>query len=115
MKKSKQAFTTATNGLEAVESYKAANGEFDVIIIDVQMPVMDGLEATRQIRRYEEKEGLIPAAVVAMTGGASKSARQEAFSSGMDLFLTKPVEMTVLKEVLITIKQKGREALREFD
>ena len=115
MTKSEQDFTTATNGLEAVEAYKAASGDFDVIIIDVQMPVMDGHEATRQIRRYEEKEGLIPAAVVAMTGGASTSARQEAFSSGMDLLLTKPVKMSVLKDVLIAIKQKGREGLAGFD
>lgn len=104
----------ATNGHEALEAYKAASSKFDIIFMDLQMPTMDGLEATREIRRYEHEMGLVPAAVVALTGAASMSARQEAFSSGMDLFLTKPVAMKVLKEVLLELRDHGRAALREF-
>lgn len=78
------------------------------------MPIMDGLEASREIRRYEHEKGLSPTAIVALTGAASLSARQEAFSSGMDLFLTKPVAMKVLKQILLEFRDKGREALREF-
>jgi len=78
------------------------------------MPVMDGLQATREIRRYEHENLCKPSAVVALTGAASMNARQEAFSSGMDLFLTKPVVMKVLKEILLELREYGREALKEF-
>ncbi|EME79355.1 uncharacterized protein MYCFIDRAFT_34995, partial [Pseudocercospora fijiensis CIRAD86] len=61
------------------------------IFMDITMPVMDGLEAGRRIRAYERAAGLQPVMIVALTALASQHARQEAYSSGIDLFLTKPV------------------------
>lgn len=78
------------------------------------MPVIDGLEASREIRRYEQEKGLPATAIVALTGAVSLHARQEAFSSGMDVFLTKPVAMKVLKKIMLEFRDKGREALRDF-
>ena len=64
------------------------------------MPVMDGLEASRQIRLSEKESGQDCVPIVALTGAASESVRQEAFSAGIDQFLTKPVSLKVLREVI---------------
>lgn len=63
------------------------------------MPVMDGLESTRCIRAYERSAGLKPAMIVALTALASPQARQEAYSSGVDLFLTKPVRFADIQQM----------------
>lgn len=57
------------------------------------MPIMDGLESTRNIRIFEQKQGLAPVAIIALTGLASAESQQEAFASGVDHFLTKPVRL----------------------
>ncbi|GJC87285.1 hybrid signal transduction histidine kinase L [Colletotrichum liriopes] len=64
------------------------------------MPVMDGLEATRRIRKFERAHSLPPVTVIAITSLGSVGARQEGFASGMDLFLTRPVTMTELVKIL---------------
>lgn len=64
------------------------------------MPVMDGLESTRQIRAHEKQEQLKPALIIALTGLASAKTQQEAFASGIDLFLTKPVPLKELGRIL---------------
>lgn len=71
---------------------------------DINMPIMDGLESTRQIRHFERSHKLSPVTVIAITGLGSTSAREEAFASGLDLFLTRPVRMNELAEIL---KQRG--------
>jgi CheY-like chemotaxis protein len=75
------------------------------------MPIMTGIESTRHIRRYEREEGLHPVALIALTGAANPNTRQEAFSSGVDLFLTKPVPMKELKGMLEDLKRSGRKGL----
>jgi CheY-like chemotaxis protein len=74
------------------------------------MPVMSGIESTRHIRRFEKEKGLEPVALIALTGAANPSTRQEAFSSGVDLFLTKPVPMKALRGMLEDLKRDGRAA-----
>jgi CheY-like chemotaxis protein len=76
------------------------------------MPIMDGIESSRNIRRFERENALPPTALIVLTGAANPSARQEAFSSGVDLFLTKPVSMKSLKVMLEDIKREGRRILR---
>jgi len=75
------------------------------------MPIMSGIESTRHIRRFERENDLNPVALIALTGAANPSTRQEAFSSGVDLFLTKPVPMKSLKVMLDGLKSNGREGL----
>ena len=72
------------------------------------MPIMDGIESTRHIRRFERESALQPVALIALTGAANPETRQQAFSSGIDLFLTKPVPMKSLKVMLDEIEVNGR-------
>lgn len=73
---------------------------------------MDGLESSRNIRRFERENSLPPTSLIALTGAANPAARQEAFSSGVDLFLTKPVAMKSLKVMLEDIRKEGRSVLK---
>lgn len=68
------------------------------------MPVMDGLEATRRIREFEHTQQLPRSLIVALTGMASAKVQQEAFGSGVDFFLPKPVRLKQLTELM---QEKG--------
>ncbi|OLN96870.1 Sensor protein GacS [Colletotrichum chlorophyti] len=100
MKRLQKRHATASNGLEALQAYTIQPQRFCCILIDITMPVMDGLEATRRIRKFERAHHLPPVTVIAITSLGSASARQEGFASGMDLFLTRPVTMTELVKIL---------------
>ncbi|PTB70278.1 histidine kinase [Trichoderma citrinoviride] len=104
MKKLGRPYHTATNGAEALIAYKANPKHCKYIFMDVSMPIMDGFEATRRIRAYERDHQIKPAIIFALTGLASESAQQEAFGSGVDLFLTKPVK---LKELGMILRSRG--------
>lgn len=97
-------YSTATNGQEAVDAFQANPSQYKCILMDISMPVMDGFEATRQIRALEQKNQMKPTLILALSGLASEDAQKEAFSSGVDLFLTKPVR---LKELGAILKSKG--------
>lgn len=73
---------------------------FDYILMDVNMPRLNGLEATRQIRAYERANGIAATTVVALTGLSTAQAQQEAYVSGVNSFLTKPVKLKALGELL---------------
>lgn len=82
----------AANGREAIETLFADNSRsFDVVLMDVQMPVMDGLQATREIRQRERKSGgHVP--ILAMTANAMKGDRDACMEAGMDDYVSKPIE-----------------------
>ncbi|QDS75808.1 hypothetical protein FKW77_000258 [Venturia effusa] len=111
MRKLKLSHTTAINGLEALDTYKEAAGAFHVIFMDISMPVMDGIQSTRHIRQYERENALEPVALIALTGAANPTTRQEAFTSGVDLYLTKPIAMKSLKSMLEHLGRDGRDGL----
>jgi signal transduction histidine kinase/CheY-like chemotaxis protein/ligand-binding sensor domain-containing protein len=90
------AVEVAENGAEAVEKVKTSR--YDLIFMDVQMPVMDGLQATQEIRSLGENWASTP--IVAVTANAFQSERERCFSFGMDGYLTKPVDKDLLKEAL---------------
>jgi len=122
----------AENGLEAVNKFNDREEGYDIIFMDISMPVLDGFGATRQIRAIEESrrrkafdldgavdriiekpgdvaglerltagiDGRTPALVIALTGLASSSDQNEAFKSGIDLFLTKPVAFKEVGKLL---------------
>jgi PAS domain S-box-containing protein len=79
---------TAENGLEALRALKT--GPFDVVLMDIQMPEMDGLQATTVIREMERTSGA-HIAIVAMTAHAMKGDREICLAAGMDAYLTKPI------------------------
>ena len=69
------------------------------------MPLMDGFEAARAIRRFEHSSGCDRATIVAVTGLGDIAAQERAFASGMDLFLTKPVKMKEVRDVLEGVRE----------
>jgi CheY-like chemotaxis protein len=100
----------AENGLEAVNTVDNSAEGYDIIFMDISMPVLDGFGATRRIRQIERgrmdkaaREGApkpSPALVIALTGLASSRDQSEAFTSGVDLFLTKPVAFKEVGKML---------------
>lgn len=128
------AYTTATDGRQAVEAFQTAyrhsrarsskdlsapttplttplNIELSaavpqIILMDINMPVMDGYEATRRIRVYESKHRIKPAKIVALTALGSKEAADAAFGSGVDDFLTKPVQFRHLTRFLQELRER---------
>ena len=86
----------AANGSEAVK--KHASGEYGLILMDCQMPIMNGYEATSAIRKAEDGKSRTP--IVAMTASIQKSVREKCFECGMDDFLSKPVTIEQLQKVL---------------
>ena len=89
------------------ERVRAAPSKPRIILMDVNMPVCNGYEATRGIREFERSQGLPPSTVIALTGLGSASAQQEAYSSGVDLFLTKPVKLKELSKILEGVEKEG--------
>ena len=85
----------ATNGLEAVEAF--APGKFSAILMDMQMPLMDGLEATRKIREIESGNR-VP--IIALTANVMPGDRERCLAAGMDEFLTKPFNLKELSDKL---------------
>jgi CheY-like chemotaxis protein len=100
MTKLKFGYVTATNGLEAVEAYQASAVHIDYILMDISMPVMDGLTATRHIRTLESASKRKPSVIAAITGLGSTQAQQRAYSSGIDVYLAKPVAMKTIGELI---------------
>ncbi|WP_051012335.1 response regulator [Desulfobacula toluolica] len=86
----------AKNGLEAINKHK--NNSYDLILMDCQMPVMDGFESTRQIRENEKILKMDHVPIIAMTGNVFEKDRQKCFKAGMDDFISKPVEPDILSQ-----------------
>jgi len=130
----------ATNGREAVEVYKSHSQESssnessssapspptpssstqhqqahscpDVVLLDLNMPVMDGFEAARQIRQFEKQTNAPRAVIIAITGLGDDIARAKAYQHGFDYFMSKPVRpqhLTNMLESIIHAKKRGAE------
>ncbi|KAK5110927.1 hypothetical protein LTR62_005465 [Meristemomyces frigidus] len=130
-KKAGYEYMVAHNGREAVEAYKqsarqqpessqdlalqasrasdsseACIAKPDVILLDINMPIMDGFEAAREIRRFEKQSpGIKSATIIAVTGLGDTAAENRAMASGMDLFLTKPLRFKELGGILGKIER----------
>ena len=90
-------YGVANNGQEALD-IMAKDADFDLVLMDCQMPVMDGYMATAEIRRLEEDDRHIP--VIAMTANAMEGDREKCIEAGMDDYVAKPVKITELKTAL---------------
>lgn len=83
----------AADGMQALRRFEAVEaGTYDVVLMDMQMPVMDGCEAARAIRRWRQGRARADIPIIAMTANAFEDVRERIFDAGMDGYLGKPVE-----------------------
>ena len=99
---------TVENGQQALEACKQET--FDAVLMDMQMPVMDGIEATRLIRQHESDQGTHPhVPIIAMTANDDENDKQACRKAGMDGFITKPIEIktigTTIREIIDNAKK----------
>jgi signal transduction histidine kinase/CheY-like chemotaxis protein len=90
--------TLTSNGEEVSAAYK--NGEYDIIFMDIQMPVMDGVEATRVILDYEAENQKKHTPIIAVTANVATHDKEHYLSEGMDDYATKPLEIQILKTMI---------------
>jgi len=90
----------ANNGLEAFNKYTMNPEKYDVIFMDVQMPVMDGLEATQEILEFENEEELKHTPIIAVTANVLKGDRERFLGAGMDEYISKPISKDELLKIL---------------
>lgn len=100
VKKLGHPYDTAADGKQGLDVYRGRQGAYACILMDISMPVMDGFESTRHIRALEKEGKLERCAIFALTGLASREAQEEAFAVGIDLFLSKPVQLKELTKIL---------------
>ncbi|HVW74186.1 MAG TPA: ATP-binding protein [Rhizomicrobium sp.] len=93
--------TEVTTGTDAVKAM--ADGQFDLLLTDIHMPGMDGIEATRAIRAGEARAGRARTPIVALTADALEAGKRQCKEAGMDGFLTKPVDPAELEEMFLML------------
>lgn len=103
LKKYNHSVQIANNGLEALEVFK--NNKFDVILMDIMMPVMDGLEATLKIREYEEQNNILDKTpIIAVTANTMDNDREKCLSYGMNEFMAKPFDVEKLAVIFSELR-----------
>ena len=95
----------ANNGREAVDALEP--GRFDAVLMDMQMPEMDGLQATATIRARELTQSLVRVPIIALTANAMKGDREKCLMAGMDAYLSKPIKSAELKDALDVYARAG--------
>ena len=101
--------TVANNGLEAFEAIKKKR--YDVILMDVQMPIMSGFEATAKIREYEREEGLVRSPIIALTAHAMLGDREKCIQAQMDEYLSKPLKQNEMMQTILKCATLGGKLL----
>lgn len=84
----------ANNGQEAVDKFNTT--KHDIILMDIQMPIMDGIQATKKIREIEVDRRIVPTPIIAITANALAGDREHCLASGMDEYISKPFQVEVL-------------------
>ncbi|KAL6714083.1 histidine kinase osmosensor [Lecanora helva] len=101
--------TVANNGHEALEAVKTKR--YDVILMDVQMPVMGGFESTKAIREFERSEGLTRTPIIALTAHAMMGDREKCIQAQMDEYLTKPLKQQQMMQTILKCATLGGKLL----
>jgi len=98
--------TVAVNGLEGVQMFK--NQKFDLILMDIMMPVMDGFEATKEIRNLEKKDASLGhTPIIAFTANTINNDREKCVNGGMDDIIEKPFDINKFREILSSLPEKN--------
>ena len=107
-------YKMANDGQEAVEFYKSQ--KFDIVFMDSSMPRLSGIEATQQIREYEQQKGMQHTPIVALTANAIKGDKEKFLASGMDEYMSKPIDENLLDKILKKyLKQHLSQQEEKFD
>ena len=101
--------TVVGNGLEAFEAIKIHR--FDVVLMDVQMPIMGGFEATKEIRLYEKEQSLPRTPIIALTAHAMLGDREKCIQAQMDEYLSKPLKQNHLMQTILKVASDGVTAM----
>jgi CheY-like chemotaxis protein len=107
LKRTSHELHEVANGEEAVEAVTADPDGWDLVLMDVQMPVMDGYEATRRIRAWEEERGRDRLPIAALTAHALRSERKKSAEAGCDEHVTKPIKKKELLETITRLTPDG--------
>ena len=89
-----------SNGQEVVDMYKSGPAKWNLILMDCEMPVMNGYDATEQIRSYEQQEFISPTAIVGLSAHDVSDVKNKALNIGMNDYLSKPLDRDLLFETL---------------
>ncbi|CAI7656301.1 unnamed protein product [Penicillium crustosum] len=100
MRKINCSYDTAHNGLVALEKYKSSDCYYDFVLMDISMPVMDGLVSTSKIREFEREHNVKPSCIMAVTGVSSAGFQHQATTAGIDNYLIKPLSLRALKTLM---------------
>ncbi len=98
LKKLNLTYDIAENGEEAIEKYK--NNHYNIILMDENMPVMNGIEAVKHIREYEKTHNLIHTPIISVTANALEGDKERFLKAGFDGYVAKPIDINKLKEIL---------------
>lgn len=107
LKDSDHRLTLAENGRSALDLY--TENPFDLVLMDIEMPIMDGFECTKRLREWERENGRTPTRIVALTAHALSEVKDRVLASGCDSFLTKPITRPALLEAVAGCRRKGRD------
>ena len=107
MKKQGLPYDCAQDGLVALNKYTEDPSRYFLVLMDMNMPVMDGFQSTAKIRAFERKNGLPATNIAALTGVTSEEARTTAYDAGVNKYLTKPIQMKDLTK-LVSETRKGK-------
>ena len=108
-------FDIANDGLEAIEIFN--NNKYDAILMDENMPNMNGIQATKKILEIEQENGLSHTPIVALTANALKGDRERFIDAGMDEYMSKPINVDKLAAgvyILHVITENGQQNTRKF-
>jgi PAS domain S-box-containing protein len=105
LKRAGHSVTVVEDGAAAVEAWKQQ--PFDAIFMDIQMPLMDGIEATQAIRQLEKGDRHVP--IIALTAAAMKSDQERCLAAGMDDYISKPIDFTRLRRLLINLESGSQQ------
>jgi CheY-like chemotaxis protein len=103
-------YVEAENGAVAVDRIRAMR--FDLVLMDIRMPMMDGYEAIRRIRQWEESHGIERTPIIAFTASSFDEDVRRALDSGADLHVAKPVKKEILAEAIRSLIRSDAEAIR---
>lgn len=105
LKKEGHTVVSKTNGFDAIDAFKTTH--FDLVLMDIQMPDLDGIETTRIIREYEHEQNLKPTPILAFTANVLARERQNARAVGMNGFVKKPFDTQDIKNTITTVYFNG--------